>query len=396
MHPIDLVILAGGKGSRIKSLIKDRPKPMAIFNNKPFLEYIIQFYSRYTFKNIFILTGYKSKSINKKFENKKYNFTNIRCLRENRPLGTGGALSLLKRKKINDFILINGDSFINVDINKLIKSCNKNSFGSLTLIKNEIYKSNKKLTTLNLRGNKLIYQEKTGFMNAGVYFFKKKILKFIENKNISLENEILPKLIKDGNISGIKTNKFFIDIGTPTNFKNANKVLSKNLTKPAAFLDRDGVINYDKGYVHKIKDFKFRPNVIRGLKFLKDQNYYIFVITNQAGIGKGIYTINHFYKLQKDIKIILQKKNIFFDDVNFCPYHPNAKIKKYKKKTELRKPGNLMIKQIYRNWHVNIKKSFMIGDKITDEICAKKSKLYFEYPQKNFLKQVRRIVKKNQ
>ena len=100
MHSLDLVILAGGKGSRIKSLIKDRPKPMAIFNKKPFLEYIIQFYSKYVFKNIFILTGYKSKNIYKKFKDKKYNFTNIKCLRENRPLGTAGALNLLKTKKV--------------------------------------------------------------------------------------------------------------------------------------------------------------------------------------------------------------------------------------------------------------------------------------------------------
>ena len=393
MHPIDLVILAGGKGSRIKSLIKDRPKPMAIFNNKPFLEYIIQFYSKYVFKNIFILTGYKSKNIYKKFKDKKYNFTNIKCLRENRPLGTAGALNLLKRKKTNDFILINGDTFVNVDLNKLIKSCNKNSFGSLTLIENKSYKSNQKLTTLNIKGNKLIYQRKTRLMNAGVYFFKKKFLKFIQNKNLSLENDVLPKLIKNGKISGIKTKKFFIDIGTPKNFKNAKKNLFKEFFKPAAFLDRDGVVNYDKGYVHKIKDFKFRPNVIEGLKLLRDKDYYIFIITNQAGIGKGIYTLNQFYKLHNDIKIELQKKNIYFDDVNFCPYHPKAKIKKYKKKTELRKPGNLMIKQIYRNWHVNMKKSFMIGDKVTDEICAKKSNLYFEYPGKNFLQQVKRITK---
>ena len=133
---------------------------------------------------------------------------------------------------------------------------------------------------------------------------------------------------------------------------------------------------------------------MRGLKYLKDKNYYIFIITNQAGIGKGIYTLNQFYKLQNKIKIILQKRNIFFDDVNFCPYHPKAKIKKYKKKTEFRKPGNLMIKQIKKNWHINMKKSFMIGDKVTDEVCAKKSNLYFEYSNKDFFQQVRRITKK--
>ncbi len=392
MHLLDLVILAGGKGSRIKSLIKDKPKPMAIFNNKPFLEYIVQFYSKYIFKNIFILTGYKSKSIYKKFENKNYNFTKIKCLRENKPMGTAGALSLLKKKKINDFILINGDTFINVDLNKLVKSCSKSSFGSLTLVKNDSYKSNKKLTTLNVKQNKIFYQQKTGLMNAGVYFFKKKIFKFIQNKNLSLENDILPNLIKNGKVSGIKTNEFFIDIGTPKNFKNAKKILLKNFTKPAAFLDRDGVINYDKGYVHKINDFKFRPNIIKGLKFLKNKDYYIFIITNQAGIGKGFYTMKQFYKLQNDIKVILQKKNIYIDDVNFCPYHPNAKIKKYRKKTKLRKPGNLMIEQIMNKWHVDMKKSFMIGDKFTDKICARKSNLYFEYPNRNFLHQLKKII----
>ena len=394
MHSLDLVILAGGKGSRIKSLIKDRPKPMAVFNNKPFIEYIIQSYSKYFFKNIFILTGYKSKNIFKKFEKKQYNFVTIRCLKENKPLGTAGALSLLKKKNINDFILINGDSFINVDLNKLIKSCSKKSFGSITLVKNKSYKSNRKLNSLNLNKNKIFYQKKTNLMNAGVYFFKKKFLNIIDKKNSSLEKDILPDLIKSGKISGIKTENFFIDIGTPQNFRRAKKILLKKLTKPAAFLDRDGVINYDLGYVHKIKDFRFRPNVINGLKFLISKNYYIFLITNQAGIGKGIYTIDQFYKLQKDIKIMLQKKNIFFDDINFCPFHPSAKIKKYRKKTELRKPGNLMIKQIQNKWHINLNKSFMIGDKMTDKVCAKKSRLYFEYPKKDFLNQVKKIIKK--
>ena len=231
MYSLDLVILAGGKGSRIKPLIKDRPKPMAVFNNKPFIEYIIQSYSKYFFKNIFILTGYKSKNIFKKFEKKQYNFVTIRCLKENKPLGTAGALSLLKKKNINDFILINGDSFINVDLNKLIKSCTKKSFGSITLVKNKSYKSNRKLNALNLKKNKIFYQKKTGLMNAGVYFFKKKFLNIIDKKNSSLEKDILPDLIKSGKISGIKTENFFIDIGTPQNFKRAKKNIIKKTYK---------------------------------------------------------------------------------------------------------------------------------------------------------------------
>ena len=126
----------------------------------------------------------------------------------------------------------------------------------------------------------------------GVYIFsKKKIFKLIKNKNTSLENDILPNLIKNKKISGIKTKNFFLDIGTPENFKKAKKIISKKFIKRAAFLDRDGVINFDKGYVHKIKDFKFRPNVIKGLKFLRNNDYYIFVVTNQAFIAKNKFSI---------------------------------------------------------------------------------------------------------
>ena len=394
MHSLDLVVLAGGKGSRIKSLLRNRPKPMAIFNKKPFLEYIIQNYSKYYFKNIFILTGYKSDIIYKKFNNKYYNFNHIKCLKELRPMGTAGALSVLKKKNVNDFILINGDTFLDINLNQLIKSCSKNSYGSITLVKNDFYKSNKKLSTLALRENKIIYQDKSNLMNGGIYFFKKKIFKLIKNKNTSLENDILPNLIKNKKISGIKTKNFFLDIGTPENFKKAKKIISKKFIKRAAFLDRDGVINFDKGYVHKIKDFKFRPNVIKGLKFLRNNDYYIFVVTNQAGIGKGIYTEKQFFNLQNYIKQKLQKKDIFFDDINFCPYHPEAKIKKYRKISQLRKPGNLMIKQIRNKWSIKLNKSFMIGDQVTDKICAKNSKLYFEYSKKDFLSQVKQINKK--
>ena len=394
MHSLDLVILAGGKGSRIKSLLKKKPKPMAIFNKKPFLEYIIQSYSKYHFRNIFVLTGYKSGEIFNKFEKKYYNCTPITCLKEKKPMGTAGALNILKKKRINDFILINGDTFLEVNLNKLVKSCSKNSYGSLTLIKNKSYKSNKKLASMGIKNNKIIYQKKNDFMNAGVYFFKKNILKFIKKKNISLEDEVLPNLIKKRKISGLLVKNFFLDIGTPKNFKKAKNLLLKNCTKPAAFLDRDGVINYDTGYVHKIKDFKFKPGVIDGLKLLRNKNYYIFIITNQSGIGRGVYSESQFYKLQNDLKEKLQKKDIFFDDINFCPYHPDAKIKKYRKISDLRKPGNLMIRQIKERWHIKQKKSFMIGDQIVDKICAERSKLYFEFVEKDFYHQIKKITKK--
>ncbi len=163
--------------------------------------------------------------------------------------------------------------------------------------------------------------------------------------------------------------------------------------KPAAFLDRDGVINYDYGYVFKYEDFKLRPGVIKGLRYLKKNNYRIFLITNQSGIARGFFTEKDLRLLHSKFQRYLIKKKIKLDEIKYSPYHPKGKIKKFTKSHASRKPDNLMIKQILKKWSIDKKKSFMIGDNLSDKKCAKKSKLYFQYAKKNFYLQVRSILK---
>jgi len=164
--------------------------------------------------------------------------------------------------------------------------------------------------------------------------------------------------------------------------------------KPAVFLDRDGTINHDKGYINKYKQFTFRPFVIKGLKYLSKKKYLLFIVTNQAGVAKGKIKVSELKTLHRKLKNYLKRKNVKISKIEYCPYHPNGTIKRYKKKTNYRKPGNLMIKKILKNWNINIKKSFMLGDKKTDKIAAKKSRLYYEYVKKNFYLQVKQIDKK--
>ena len=160
--------------------------------------------------------------------------------------------------------------------------------------------------------------------------------------------------------------------------------MPKITRKPAAFFDRDGVINYDNGYTYKIKDFKFKPNTIKILQKLAKKDFYIFIVTNQAGIAHGIFSKNKFILLQKNLKIFLFKNNILINDVKFCPYHEKATIKKYRKKTAYRKPGNLMVENLKKNWNLNLRKSIMIGDKLSDKECAQKSDIKFFYPNSRF------------
>ncbi len=391
LHDIDLVILAGGKGSRIKKLLGKYPKPMLRFNEKHFIQYILNNKSKYNFKRIIILCGFRSNILFKKFHKKKINLTEIVCLQEKKLLGTGGALSNLKKLKVKNFVLTNGDTIFDININLLVSSLKKDNIATVALTQNKNQVS-KKLNSLSLNNNKIIFKKSSDLMNGGVYFFKKNIFKYIKNEKFSLEKDLLPKLIYKKKVNGKVFNNFFIDIGSKDYLKIAERKLKKQYTKSAIFLDRDGVINYDYGYVHKISGFKFRPGVLKGLKYLTKKNYYIFIITNQAGIGKKIFTEKQFFKLHRNINKKLKKFNIFFHDVQFSPFHPKAKIKKYKKNSLMRKPGNKMIENIKFNWDINKKKSFMIGDRVSDKLAAEKSGLKFYYAKQNFFTQIKLII----
>ena len=394
MKKIDLVILVGGKGSRIKRFLANKPKPMMVFNDIYFLQYLLNIFTKHSiFDKIFLLTGYKYRIIFNKFHNKMINLSKVECLREKKPMGTGGALLSLKKKKINDFVLTNGDTIFDINLPKFLKKCKNNKLGCVALTSNKKNTNNFKLNNLTLEKNVLKFKKKGNLMNGGIYFFKKKIINFIPKRKFSLEDELLPILINKGLLNGETFNDFFLDIGSPKYLKVSEKRIKKYFYKPAAFLDRDGVINYDYGYVHKKKDFKFKKGVIKGLQYLTKKNYHIFLVTNQAGIAKGIFKENDFIKFQSYINERLNNKNIFINDVQFCPYHPQAKLLTYKKNSNLRKPGNQMIKNIFKKYLINKDKSFMIGDNISDETCARRSKLRFYYTERNFENLIRKIVK---
>ena len=270
---------------------------------------------------------------------------------------------------------------------------NKNNI-ILALTKNTNYSSNAKLSNLHITKEKRVeFKENSGIMNGGVYFFNKTIFKNIKNKNISLEDDIIEKAIRNHQVKGFYSDNFFLDIGTKKNLLLAKKKIPSYFYRPAIFLDRDGTINEDKGYVHKINDFILKKKIKKALEFFSQNNFYLFIVTNQAGIGHGFYKIKDFIKLHEFIKYNFIKKNIYINEVKFCPYHPKAKIKRFRRRSSFRKPNNSMINEILRDWDVNIKRSLMIGDKKIDQQCAQRSKLKFIYYSKNIFSEVKKKIK---
>ena len=171
-------------------------------------------------------------------------------------------------------------------------------------------------------------------------------------------------------------------------------MINKNKKNKCAFLDRDGVINVDKGYLSKVSDFKIYPGVGKAINLLNKKNYLVIIITNQSGIGRGLIKLNELKLIHSFLKKNISKYDAKIDDIFFCPYHPIFGKGKYKKKSNDRKPGDGMIRKAIKKWKINTKTSFMIGDKTSDKLAAKKVKIKFFYKkEKNFNTQIKNILK---
>ncbi len=129
--------------------------------------------------------------------------------------------------------------------------------------------------------------------------------------------------------------------------------------KKALFLDRDGIINVDHGYVYKIEDFEFTEGIFELLQLFAQQGYLLFIVTNQSGIGRGYYTLEEFKILTKWMIKILHKNGINIIEVQHCPHTPNDNC-------TCRKPNTGMIKNIFTHYNIDLKHSWMIGDKQSD------------------------------
>lgn len=135
---------------------------------------------------------------------------------------------------------------------------------------------------------------------------------------------------------------------------------------PALFLDRDGVINEDYGYVFKSKDFKFIDGIFDLCRYAKQNNFLICVVTNQAGIGRGFYTEEDFWHLTNWMCEVFKVEGIFIDKVYFCPTHLTHGIGKYKVDSIDRKPAPGMIIQAIKELNIDQSRSVLIGDKESD------------------------------
>jgi len=143
------------------------------------------------------------------------------------------------------------------------------------------------------------------------------------------------------------------------------------MSQKAIFLDRDGVINVDHAYVHKIEDFQFIEGVFEACQYFIEQGYIIVVVTNQSGIGRGYYTETQFNVLSQWMCDEFTRHNVLISKVYFCPHHPSNAEPEYLLDCQCRKPRAGMLMQAIKEFNINVGESVMVGDKISDIHAAR-------------------------
>ncbi|MGN1393757.1 MAG: HAD-IIIA family hydrolase [Succinivibrionaceae bacterium] len=379
------VVLAGGFGTRLSHVVKDVPKPMAPISGKPFLLYLYEQLKKNGYDRFIFLTGYKSEIVEEYFKD----FKDVQFLKETSPLGTGGALlnayslNLLEEK----FLLVNGDTFFNADI-KLLSTYHKKDtitiglrfstdisrYGFVTIDDSNSNELDKNLKfgykVLNfLEKGSLPPNQIDGYINSGSYMISRTVLEqFMEQFNgnlISLENDILPKLINDNFVYALPLGGDFIDIGIPDDYYRAQTFIPKSfdsVKKPALFIDKDGTIIRDTGYTHGV-NIEIIQSTLEYVKSLcADKNYHLIMITNQAGIAKDKFSEEDMNANIQSVCDYYKKQGLEFDDIEYCVYHPDAKLEKYKYKSLRRKPYPGMILQACEKLDIDLENSMMLGD----------------------------------
>ncbi len=236
MKKIDSIILAGGLGTRLREVVPDLPKPMVPINGKPFLDLILSFLNKCgSIERAVLAVGYMADKIIEKFEkSSEYNFKILFSVEETL-LGTGGAIKkALKYTKTDNVLVLNGDSYVEVDLYDFLKK-HLQTKADMTIVLKELENANRYGSVKIDENNKITcFEEKKpgvskGYINAGMYLIKRTLFNGIkENTIISLEKELLPVFIKN-DVFGYIGNGKFIDIGIPENYKIADKYLYEEI-----------------------------------------------------------------------------------------------------------------------------------------------------------------------
>ena len=395
-----VVIMAGGKGTRISSIANDIPKPMIRIDNKPILEHEIECLKKQGFKDIIISVGHLGHSIMDYFGDgsgissvtgKEFG-VHIEYYFEKEPLGNAGALFEIKDKLTEDFLLLNSDVMFDIDLHRFVNyhrvkgglvtlftHPNDHPYDSGLIIVDENYAVQQWLAKEDDRPK--FYKNR---VNAGLHIISPWILNMrVNSKKVDLDRQLLKPLAGSGKMFAYDSPEYVKDMGTPERYYSVcndfmkGEVTRKNLKnkQKAVFIDRDGTINKYKGFLRDIHEFELLDRIPEAIKKINQIGYLAIVITNQPVIARGEVMIEELQNIHNKMETLLGKEGAYLDAIYYCPHHPHRGYEgekiEYKIDCECRKPKPGLILKAVKDFNIDLKRSWMVGDSENDIIAGR-------------------------
>lgn len=387
-----VVIMAGGRGTRIAELFPNEPKPLIPVNGIPVLEREIISLRDQGFTDIILTVGYMAGKIMHYFGNGRQLRTHIDYYVEKEPLGNAGALFRLKNQLKEDFLLLNGDAMFDVDFNRFV-TYHKQHGGLVTLFthpNSHPYDSGLIIADKDKTVMQWLSKEDTrpefykNRVNAGLHVISPKLLEQeIHTPKIDLDRQLLKPLAGTGKMYCYDSPEYVKDMGTPERYasvcedQKAGRIEAKNLKnkQKAIFLDRDGTINQYIGFLKDIQQFELLPDITKAIKKINASGYLAIVVTNQPVIARGEVTFDGLEQIHNKMETLLGKDGAYLDAIYYCPHHPHkgyeGEVAELKIECDCRKPKPGMLLQAAKDFNIDLESSWMIGDGENDILAGK-------------------------
>jgi mannose-1-phosphate guanylyltransferase / phosphomannomutase len=387
-----VIIIAGGQGTRIASVNAEIPKVMIPVNGKPILKYQVEMAKRYGYTDFLFIIGYMGDQIESYFgDGKKWGVT-IEYFKEEIPLGTAGALGHLKKKLTEDFFVFYGDTVMDIDMQSMLHFHRSKNADATLLVHPNDHPYDSDIVNISRDGKVQHFYNKPhaeGFIsrnmvNAALFIFSPKVLNYIETGVKShIEKHVLPKCLEKGlNLYGYVSFEYIKDMGTPDRYYSvcedviSGKVarLNRQYARAAVFLDRDGVITKEVNLLYRQDQLELIEGAAEAIKYINHKGYLAIIVTNQPVIARNLCSIEELEGIHAKLETLLGAERAYLNAIYYCPHHPDAgypeERKEYKVKCNCRKPAPGMLLQAASEWNIDLKESYMMGDRHSDVLSG--------------------------
>jgi histidinol-phosphate phosphatase family protein len=393
---MEAVILAGGKGARLRELTRSVPKPMLRILDKPVLQYQVENLRRCGIRDIVMVTGYLGHEISDHFGDGSAMGVRIRYVQEETALGTAGSLARLRPELSERFIIIYGDLVLDVDFNRFI-AFHRAREASISLIAHPTdHPADCDLVVLGrddvvqriLKKNQPRTSWYNNCVNAGVFLCERRTLRHLRPGRVQdMEEHLLEPTIRGGQVYAYRTSEYVKDMGTPERYARVREHLARgivgkrSLSRPqkAIFLDRDGTINEYVGLLTSPDELKIRDEVYEGIGLINNSEFLAIVISNQSVIARNLCSIEELEDIHRKLETMLGQHCVYVDRLYYCPHHPargyEGENRAYKIPCDCRKPNTGLIRQAAAACNIDLGSSYFVGDTTVDIQAGKNAGL---------------------